>query len=48
MISERLPQAKTFICEIGCVLGAHLGIGGVGLFFLDGAVPDYTLMEELA
>lgn len=47
MIQERLPESKTFICEIGCILGTHLGIGGVGLFFLNDAVPDYTLYDVL-
>lgn len=33
MIHEFLPECRTVICEIGCVLGTHLGIGGVGAFF---------------
>lgn len=32
-IRERLPLARTLICPIGCVLAAHLGIGGVGAMF---------------
>lgn len=33
MIRQRLGQAKTITTMIGSVLGAHLGIGGVGVFF---------------
>lgn len=33
MIEEILPKSKVVICQIGCVLGVHLGIGGVGAFF---------------
>lgn len=33
MIKERLGQAKTMTSIIGGVLGAHLGIAGVGVFF---------------
>lgn len=33
LVKERLPRCSTVICEIGCVLSAHLGIGGVGAFF---------------
>ena len=35
LLKERLPKA-TFLCErIGSVLGSHLGIGGVGVFYMD-------------
>ena len=33
LVKERLPHCHTVICKIGCVLSAHLGIGGVGAFF---------------
>lgn len=35
MIEEKIPMCKTVICQIGCVLGVHLGIGGVGAFFFN-------------
>jgi len=34
-IKEAVDGCKTTIFEIGAVLGSHLGIGGVGVFFLD-------------
>ncbi|MGE5633557.1 MAG: DegV family protein [Caulobacteraceae bacterium] len=35
MIKERLGERKTMINKIGSVLGSHLGIGGVGVFFFN-------------
>lgn len=46
MVHETLPNAKTFIHPIGCVLGSHLGIGGVGILFFTKKVDGYDLMEE--
>lgn len=46
MIHEALPEAKTKVLPIGCVLGTHLGIGGVGLFFVKAPVADYDLLSE--
>jgi len=34
-IKEAVVGCKTTIFKIGAVLGSHLGIGGVGVFFLD-------------
>lgn len=44
MILERLPEAQIEICEIGCVLGVHLGIGGVGVFFFREMPQDYGII----
>lgn len=35
LVKETLTGCKTTIFEIGAVLGSHLGIGGVGVFFFD-------------
>ena len=34
LIKARLPQCSFLTEEIGAVLGVHIGIGGVGVFFL--------------
>ena len=42
---ERTTACKNFMIErIGCVLGAHLGISGVGVFFFD-ARPDFYIFQ---
>ena len=46
MVKEKFPRAVTFIHPIGCVLGSHLGIGGVGILFLSAPVEGYDLPEE--
>ncbi|MDO5446128.1 MAG: DegV family protein [Eubacteriales bacterium] len=46
MIHKVLPEAKTFILPIGCVLGSHIGIGGVGLFFFREPLSEYDLLSE--
>ncbi|MDO4939466.1 MAG: DegV family protein [Lachnospiraceae bacterium] len=46
MVREAFPGAKTFIHPIGCVLGSHLGIGGVGILFFSKRVDGYDLMDE--
>jgi len=35
LLAERLPRCRFLIEEIGAVLGVHLGIGGVGVFFFN-------------
>lgn len=35
MLQQRLPDCRYLIEEIGAVLGVHLGIGGVGVFFFN-------------
>ncbi|MBE6082264.1 MULTISPECIES: DegV family protein [Tissierellales] len=35
LLKEKIGISNTMIEKIGCVLGAHLGIGGVGVFFLN-------------
>lgn len=39
-IKEVMPQCKTLIFQIGAVLGSHIGIGGIGAFYLD-KKPEY-------
>lgn len=34
-LKERLPDCTFAVTEIGAVLGTHIGIGGVGVFFLN-------------
>ena len=46
MVKEKFPESKTFIHPIGCVLGSHLGIGGVGILFMSAPVEGYDLLEE--
>lgn len=46
MILKALPEARTFILPIGCVLGSHIGIGGVGLFFFREPISEYDLLDE--
>lgn len=46
MVKEAFPNAKTFVHPIGCVLGSHLGIGGVGILFFSKKVDGYDLAEE--
>lgn len=46
MVHRALPEAKTFILPIGCVLGCHVGIGGVGLFFFKEPLSEYDLLSE--
>ncbi|MBQ0146608.1 MAG: DegV family protein [Lachnospiraceae bacterium] len=46
MVKEAFPESKTFIHPIGCVLGSHLGIGGVGILFFTDPTEGYDLMDE--
>lgn len=39
LLSKLLPKCEFMIEEIGAVLGTHLGIGGVGVFFLNRDAP---------
>lgn len=39
-IKEALPKCRTLIFQIGAVLGSHIGIGGIGAFFMD-KKPEY-------
>jgi len=39
MLKEKIGASKFIVQKIGCVLGAHLGIGGVGVFFFN-AKPE--------
>ena len=40
-LSERLRDSSFIICEVGSVLGAHLGIGALGVFFFNKKPPSY-------
>lgn len=40
-ILSALPQAKVEMMSLGAVLGAHIGIGGIGIFALSELPPDY-------
>lgn len=35
MIKEALPYCQTQVFRIGAVLGTHIGIGGIGVFYFD-------------
>lgn len=35
LLKEKIGISNTMVEKIGCVLGTHLGIGGVGVFFLN-------------
>lgn len=41
MIQSRMGDAKVIISKIGSVLGSHLGIGGVGVFFFNDKIESY-------
>lgn len=41
MIESRIEGAKVIISKIGSVLGSHLGIGGVGVFFFNDKIESY-------
>ena len=42
-IKDSIKGCKTTIFKIGAVLGVHLGIGGVGVFFFDEKPEFYEL-----
>ncbi|MDZ7835116.1 MAG: DegV family protein [Alkalibacterium sp.] len=46
MVKKALPEASVQIFDIGAVLAAHLGIGGVGLFYFDEKPEHYMYIEE--
>lgn len=46
MVKEALPEASVQIFDIGAVLAAHLGIGGVGVFYLDEKPEHYMYIED--
>lgn len=41
MIQARLGDVKIIVNKIGSVLGSHLGIGGVGVFFFNEKIESY-------
>lgn len=46
-IIETLPECTTTITEIGGVLGAHLGMGGLGVFFFREPSEHYMLLGAI-
>lgn len=46
MVKEALPDVTTQVFDIGAVLAAHLGIGGVGVFYFDQKPSQYMYIEE--
>lgn len=45
MVKEALPDVTTQILDIGAVLAAHLGIGGVGVFYFDEKPEHYMYIN---
>ena len=45
MIKNAYPESRTFIQPIGSVLGVHLGIGGVGVFFFNSKPDEYLYLD---
>lgn len=45
MIKEKYPESRTFIQQIGSVLGVHLGIGSVGVFFFNSKPEQYFYLD---
>ncbi|SHI73686.1 DegV family protein [Lutispora thermophila] len=41
MLQSRMGEAKVIVSKIGSVLGSHLGIGGVGVFFFNDKIESY-------
>ncbi|MFO8069314.1 MAG: DegV family protein [Alkalibacterium sp.] len=46
MVKAALPEATVQIFDIGAVLAAHLGIGGVGVFYFDQKPEHYVYIDE--
>ena len=46
MILEKRPNTRIVICEIGCVIGTHIGLGCTGIFYFHAPVEDYDLLNE--
>lgn len=46
MVNEEFPDVTTQIFDIGAVLAAHLGIGGVGVFYFDQKPSQYIYIDE--
>lgn len=40
-IKDKLPQCQTTICHIGGVLGVHIGLSGIGVFFFSKKPTHY-------
>lgn len=46
LVTEALPEASIQILDVGALLAAHLGIGGVGLFYFDEKPEHYMYINE--
>lgn len=42
-IKEKIKECRTTICHIGGVLGVHIGISGIGVFFFSERPENYSL-----
>lgn len=47
LLKERIGNDEIVIDKIGCVLGTHLGIGGVGILFFNKKPKNYLITEML-
>lgn len=45
LIKEALPDASIQIFEVGALLSAHLGLGGVGVFYYDAKPETYFYID---
>jgi DegV family protein with EDD domain len=43
LLKEALPACRTVVSQIGGVLGVHLGMGGIGVFFFNERPSEYRL-----
>lgn len=46
MVKTALPHVTTQILDLGALLAAHLGIGGVGVFYFDEKPDHYMYIKE--
>ncbi|MFL2109969.1 DegV family protein [Marinilactibacillus psychrotolerans] len=46
MVKTALPHVATQILDLGALLAAHLGIGGVGVFYFDEKPDHYMYIKE--
>lgn len=46
LVREALPDASIQILEVGALLAAHLGLGGVGVFYYDRKPENYFYLNK--
>lgn len=44
LLKKRIGEKKLMITRIGCVLGVHLGLSGVGILFMN-KIPNLYIEE---